>query len=77
MTMSLDCTTGHVAKLMLAMAMSDTAAEACVAYLLDQLVSDGRDAGEAVLLMHRSINKWSEAHGCQAGQSGQEITQEG
>ena len=59
------------------MAMSDTAAEACAAYLLDQLVLDGRDAGEAVLLVHRSINNWMEARTCQKGQSGQEITQEG
>ncbi len=59
---------------MLAMAMSDKAAGTCVAYLLDQLVSDGRDAGEAVLLVHRSINNWMEARTCRCDQ---EITQEG
>ena len=44
------------------MTMSDAAAEACVAYLLDQLVSDGRDPAEAVTLMFRAIGNWSEAH---------------
>ena len=62
---------------MLAMAMSDTAAEACVAYLLDQLVSDGRDPAEAVALVRRGIDTWSEAHGCQSDQSNLEITHEG
>jgi len=36
--------------------MSDTAAEACVAYLLDQLVSDGRDAADAVALVNRAAD---------------------
>ena len=59
------------------MAMSDTTAEACVAYLLDQLVSDGRDPGEAVAVVNRAATNWSESHGCQGDQSGLEITQEG
>ena len=59
------------------MTMSDTAAEACVAYLLDQLVSDGRDAAEAVAIVQRAATTWSKACGCHCDQSGQEITQEG
>ena len=62
---------------MLTMAMSDTSAEACVAYLLDQLVSDGRDPAEAVAVVNRAMSIWSEAHGCQSGQGNLEITQEG
>lgn len=57
--------------------MSDIAAEACVAYLLDQLVSDSQDAGEAVAVVRRAVGHWSEARTCQKGQSGQEVTQEG
>lgn len=57
--------------------MSDTAAEACVAYLLDQLVSDGRDPADAVAMVNRAANTWSEARACQCDQSGQEITQVG
>ena len=56
------------------MTMSDAAAEACVAYLLDQLVSDGRDAADAVVIVQRAASKWMDARTCQ---SGQEITQEG
>ena len=56
--------------------MSDTPAEACVAYLLDQLVADGRDADDAVKPMFRAIGNWSESHGCQSGQSNLEVTQE-
>ena len=61
---------------MLAMAMSDTATEACVAFLLDQLVSDGRDPADAVAMPNRAANTWSEARGCQSGQSNLEVTQE-
>ncbi len=42
----------------LAMAMGDATAEACVAYLLGQLVSDGRDPAEAVLLVHPAGINW-------------------
>ena len=62
---------------MLAMAMSDTAAEACVAYLLDQLVSDGRDSTEAVAVVQQGINTWSEARAGQSNHGNLEITQEG
>jgi len=40
------------------MAMSDTAAVGCVAYLLDKLVSNGRDPAEAGLLVHRADINW-------------------
>jgi hypothetical protein len=40
------------------MAMSDTATEACGAYLLDQLVSDGRDPSEAVAVVNLAIGIW-------------------
>ena len=42
----------------LAMAMRDATAEACVAYLLAQLVSNGRDPAEAVLLVHPADINW-------------------
>lgn len=44
------------------MAMSDIGAEACVAYLLDFLVSDGRDPAEAAALVNQAINNWSQVH---------------
>ena len=62
---------------MLAMAMSDTAAGTCVAYLLDQLVADGRDPAEAVAVVQQGINTWSEARACQSNHGNLEITQEG
>ena len=42
----------------LAMAIRDATAEACVAYLLVRLVSNGRDAIEAVLLVHPADINW-------------------
>ena len=62
---------------MLAMAMSDTAAEACVACLLDQLVSDGRDPADAVAMVNRAVGNRSKARVCQSGHGNLEITQEG
>ena len=59
------------------MAISDTAAVGCVAYLLDKLVSNGRDPAEAGLLVHRAANSWSEARAYQSSHRNLEVTQEG
>ena len=45
----------------LAMAIRDATAEACVAYLLAQLVCNGRDPAEAVLLVHPAGINWMRA----------------
>ena len=57
--------------------MTDTSAEASVAYLLDKPVSNGRDPAEAVLLVHRAANSWSEARAYQSSHGNLEVTQEG
>jgi len=57
--------------------MRDTTAEASVAYLLARLVSDGREPVEAVLLVHRAANSWSEARAYQSSHGNLEVTQEG
>ena len=57
--------------------MTDTSAEASVAYLLDKPVSNGRDPAEAVLLVHPAANSWSEARAYQSSHGNLEVTQEG
>ena len=49
--------------------LSDTAAEVCVAYLLDKLVSNGRDPAEAVLLVHPADINWMRATASRANEA--------